>query len=29
MILSLKNITKNFGGVKAISDTSFSINEGD
>lgn len=29
MILSLKNITKNFGGVKAISDTSFSINEGE
>ena len=29
MILSLKNISKNFGGVKAISDTSFSIKEGE
>lgn len=27
MILEIKNISKHFGGVKAISDTSFSINE--
>lgn len=29
MILELKNISKNFGGVQAIIDTNFSINEGE
>ncbi|BDH62592.1 ABC transporter ATP-binding protein [Lysinibacillus sp. PLM2] len=29
MVLEVKNITKNFGGISALTDVSFSINEGD
>ena len=29
MVLELKNITKNFGGISALTDVSFKINEGE
>src|SRR3954470_5969030 len=29
MILEIKNITKNFGGISALTDVSFSINKGE
>ena len=29
MVLELKNITKNFGGISALTDVSFTINEGE
>ena len=29
MVLELKNITKNFGGISALTDVSFKINKGE